>query len=637
MNNPDIILALLKTTAPFHVLPESVQKSLVDLMTRFTFSKEALIYRQGITDIDGVDLIYKGQYETFFLDTVENKRSVEIHESPYCFGGISVLLNRKKALKSVMVKKGTIIYRLPRKDFIELCNVNEEFFHFFTNAFGRKMLEEEFSHFVKSPASFEESYYAADQLYSRKIDNIIYKDIVSIAYNTPIYEVAKTMSQNKVSCIFITEKDHIVGYATDMTLRDNVIGKQINVTQAIGSVMDNPIVSISNQAFLYEAVLMMFRTKTKYLLVEKEGKYVGFLSRNRLLSEQGQSPLVFIQSVKLAESLTELQEKWDKVPKIINQLLGRGVNAAITNQVITTIADTIAIKVIEKVIQEMGKPPAKFVFMVTGSEGRKEQTLKTDQDNAIIYEDKANEHRELVRSYFLKFASRVSDDLNKIGFVYCTGGYMASNPEWTHSLSHWKNNYKSWIEDTIPENAIKFSTFFDCRRLYGDQGIIDQLKSFLNEELQKPNDRFFSFIAKNALQYEPPLTFFNAIKTQTIGASEFLNIKKAMTPIVDLVRVYALKNRIYEENTGERLKRLVELEVFNQSQYEELHQSYYYLMALRLKHQANEIITTKSNPDNYIRIDSLTKIEKATLKEIFKTIHNFQLGIKFKFTNNLLG
>ncbi|WP_400261731.1 CBS domain-containing protein [Sphingobacterium sp. SG20118] len=234
MNNPDIILALLKTTAPFHVLPESVQKSLVDLMTRFTFSKEALIYRQGITDIDGVDLIYKGQYETFFLDTVENKRSIEIHESPYCFGGISVLLNRKKALKSVMVKKGTIIYRLPRKDFIELCNVNEEFFHFFTNAFGRKMLEEEFSHFVKSPASFEESYYAADQLYSRKIDNIIYKDIVSIAYNTPIYEVAKTMSQNKVSCIFITEKDHIVGYATDMTLRDNVIGKQINVTQAIG-------------------------------------------------------------------------------------------------------------------------------------------------------------------------------------------------------------------------------------------------------------------------------------------------------------------------------------------------------------------------------------------------------------------
>ncbi|MEN5233866.1 DUF294 nucleotidyltransferase-like domain-containing protein [Sphingobacterium faecium] len=635
MNNSEVILSLLKTTQPFQLLPDSVQKSLVDLMTKFTFKKEELIYRQNVTDIEGIDLIYKGEYETFFLDTGENKHSIEIHHHPYCFGGISILLNRKKALKSVMVKKGTTIYRLPRKDFIELCHVNEEFFHFFTNSFGRKMLEEDFSHFVKSPAPFEESYYAADQLYSRKIDNIIYKDIISIPYHTPIFEAAQKMSKHKISCIFITEKEEIIGYATDITLRDNVLGKQIEAKQPIGSVMDNPIVSISHQAFLYEAVLMMFRTKTKYLLVEKEGKYIGFLSRNRLLSEQGQSPLVFIQSVKLAESIDELEDKWNNVPKIINQLLERGVHAEIANQVITTIADTISIKVIEKVIQEIGEPPAKFVFMVTGSEGRKEQTLKTDQDNAIIYEDKANEHRELVRSYFLTFANKVSDYLNKIGFVYCTGEFMASNPKWTHSLSHWKNNYKNWIEDTIPENAIKFSTFFDCRRLYGDQEIIDELKLFLNEELQKPNERFFSFIAKNALQYQPPLTFFNAIKTQTIGTAEFLNIKKAMTPIVDLVRVYALKNRIYEENTGERLKKLVKLGIFNQTQYEELYQSYYYMMALRLKNQTNEILTSKSEPDNYIRIDSLTKIEKATLKEIFKTISNFQLGIKFKFTSSL--
>ncbi|UPZ38252.1 DUF294 nucleotidyltransferase-like domain-containing protein [Sphingobacterium sp. PCS056] len=635
MNNSEVILSLLKTTQPFQLLPDSVQKSLVDLMTKYTFTKEELLYRQNVTDIEGIDLIYKGEYETFFLDTSENKHSIEIHHHPYCFGGISILLNRKKALKSVMVKKGTTIYRLPRKDFIELCHVNEDFFHFFTNSFGRKMLEEDFSHFVKSPAPFEESYYAADQLYSRKIDNIIYKDIISVPYHTPIFEVAQKMSRHKISCIFITEKEEIIGYATDITLRDNVLGKQIEATQPIGSVMDNPIVSISHQAFLYEAVLMMFRTKTKYLLVEKEGKYVGFLSRNRLLSEQGQSPLVFIQSVKLAESIDELGDKWNNVPKIINQLLERGVHAEIANQVITTIADTISIKVIEKVIQEIGEPPAKFVFMVTGSEGRKEQTLKTDQDNAIIYEDKANEHRELVRSYFLTFAKKVSDYLNKIGFVYCTGEFMASNPKWTHSLSHWKNNYKNWIEDTMPENAIKFSTFFDCRRLYGNQEIIDELKLFLNIELQKPNERFFSFIAKNALQYQPPLTFFNAIKTQTIGTAEFLNIKKAMTPIVDLVRVYALKNRIYEENTGERLKKLVKLGIFNQTQYEELYQSYYYMMALRLKNQTNEILTSKSEPSNYIRIDSLTKIEKATLKEIFKTISNFQLGIKFKFTSSL--
>ncbi|RRN77298.1 signal transduction protein, partial [Pseudoxanthomonas sp. SGD-10] len=388
---------------------------------------------------------------------------------------------------------------------------------------------------------------------------------------------------------------------------------------------------------LYEAVLMMFRTKTKYLLVEQEGKYLGFLSRNRLLSEQAQSPLVFIQSVKSALTIQELQQKWERVPKMVIQLLGRGVHAEIVNQVITTIADSIAIKVIEKVIAEMGEPPAKFVFMVTGSEGRKEQTLKTDQDNAIIYEDKANEQRELVREYFLEFAKRVSDYLNNIGFVYCTGGYMASNPDWTHSLLHWQRNYKKWMEESIPENAIKFSTFFDCRYLYGDRTIIKQLKEFLDLELHKPMGRFFAHIAKNALQYEPPLTFFNTIRTTTIGKAEVFDIKKAMTPIVDLVRVYALQNRIFEENTGERLKLLTEKGVFTQQQYQELTQSYYYLMGLRLKNQANQITIDKTNPDNYIPIEKLTKIERVTLKEIFKTIQNFQTGIKMRFTNNILG
>ncbi|MFD2969020.1 DUF294 nucleotidyltransferase-like domain-containing protein [Sphingobacterium bambusae] len=632
------VVELLKQTKPFDLLPESVLVGIADSLVETKYSKDTLAYRQEITAMQGVDILVKGEYETFFFDAAENKRSIEIHHSPYCFGGISVLLNRTKALKSVMAKKGTVVYNLPRQEFLALCSAYEEFFQFYTTDFGKRMLDDEFSHFVKTPASFEESYIAAEQLYSRKIDGIIYKDIVSCYAETPIFEAARHMAKHRVSCLFVKDtEDNIIGYATDLTLRDNVIAKRIDAEKPIASVMDNPILSISHQAYLYEAVLMMFSTKARYLLVEKDGKYVGFLSRNRLLSEQGQSPLVFIQSVKLAETTDELRQKWNYVPEVIKQLLGRGINAEITNQVITTIADTIAIKVIEKVIREMGEPPAKFVFMITGSEGRKEQTLKTDQDNAIIYEDKANEHREMVRAYFLSFATKVSDYLNDIGFVYCKGGYMASNPDWTHSLSHWKKNYKKWIEETVPENAIKFSTFFDCRFLYGDRQIIEQLKEFLEEELQKPNDRFFAFIGKNALQYEPPLTFFNNIKTETIGKTEVFNIKNAMTPIVDLVRVYALKKRVYQENTGERLKKLMELGVFTPEQYQELYQSYYYLMALRLENQANQILVEKIEPNNYIRIEKLTKIEKVTLKEIFKTINNFQVGIKMRFTNNILG
>jgi CBS domain-containing protein len=301
------------------------------------------------------------------------------------------------------------------------------------------------------------------------------------------------------------------------------------------------------------------------------------------------------------------------------------------------VADTIALNVIETVIKELGNPPAQFVFMVLGSEGRKEQTLKTDQDNAIIYEDKANEHREEVRAYFLKFAEMVSDKLNTIGFSFCTGGFMASNPKWTHSLSHWKANYKSWMEESVPETVMKFATFFDCRYLYGAKWIMDELQRFLDTELQKPLEKFYFHLAKNALQYEPPLTFFKNIRTTIRGEQEVFDIKRAMTPIVDLVRVYALENRIFKENTGERLKALKEKEIFSATEFHELMQSYYLLMRLRLNKQARQLIHDKTEPDNYVNIQSLSKIERATLIEIFKIIENFQNRIKLQFTNTLFG
>lgn len=631
-------LELLKNIKPFNLLSQDILEGIVDVLQPIKFHKDEILYKQGISKMRGLDIIIDGSYETFFYDGNDDRRSVELYKKGTSYGGISVLLNRKKSLKTVLVKKGTTIYFLHRKYFKELCQSNEGFFQHFISEFGKRMLDEEFAHFFKKPVNFEESYIGSEQLYSRKIESIVVRDIVQCAETTPAYQAAQIMSLAKVSCLFIKNTDEkIIGYVTDITLRDKIVAKQADASKSIIYFMDSNIVHISTQAYIYEALLMMFRTKTRYLLVENEDKFIGFISRNKLLSEQAESPLMFIQGVKLANSLEELKRKWESVAALVYKLLNRGVYAEIVNQVITTIADTITQKVIEKVIEKTGEPPAKFVFMVTGSEGRKELTLKTDQDNAIIYEDKANEQRDLVRAYFLNFASQVSENLNYIGIVFCSGGFMAQNPEWTHSLSHWKNNYKSWMDDSLPETVIKFSTFFDCRLVYGEPSIMNELRVFLDTELQQPLDKFYVNIAKNALQYEPPLTFFNNIRTKKMGTQEVFDIKKAMTPVVDLVRVYALQNRVFVENTGERLKALKKLNVFKETQYNDLYQCYYFLMSMRLKNQAKHIIHDKSLPNNLINVKNLTKIELATLKEIFKTIADFQAGIRMKFTNNLLG
>ncbi|HEY0054895.1 MAG TPA: DUF294 nucleotidyltransferase-like domain-containing protein [Pedobacter sp.] len=629
-------LEFLKTVRPFNLLPDDVLLGIVDLLEEVTYSKDAFIYQQEVTKMKGVDLIVKGEYESFFYDSSQNKRAVEKHHEGYCFGGISVLLNGKRSLKTVAVKKGTVVYFLPRKTFRALCKAFEEFFKYFTAEFGKRMQNEDFVHFFKRPNSFEDSFIASDQFYSRKVESIEYREIISCTNFTQVFEAARIMAANKVSCLFIKDEEgKIIGFITDITLRDKIIARQMNSTVPVWQVMDQPVVSINQQAYVYEAVLMMFQTKTRYLLIEKEGNYVGSISRNKLLSELAQSPLVFIQSVKQALSYQELKKKWEVVPEIVTQLIGRGVNPEIINQVITTIADTITVKVIEKTIAEIGEPPAKFVFMVLGSEGRKEQTLKTDQDNAIIYEDKANEQRELVREYFLKFAERVSQRLDLIGFSFCTGDLMAKNPKWTHSLSHWKRNYTSWIDDSVPETVVNFSTFFDCRFIYGEKGIMNELQEFIDEKLQQPLGGLFYILTQNALQYEPPLTFFKNIRTQTVGSQEVFDIKTAMTPIVDLVRVYALKERIFKVNTGERLKALKEKGIFSETAFNELSHSYYFLMGMRLKSQASQIMYDKVEPNNYIYLNTITKIEQVTLVEIFKTIVNFQGKIRLEFTNTL--
>ena len=631
-------LEFIRKTAPFNLLPDEVLEGLAELLEEKVYAKEGVIYHQEVSKLSGVDFIIAGSYESFFYDSNRNKRVIENLGAGQWYGGISVLLNRKKSLKTVIASKGTRVYFLHRKYFRELCQSSEAFFHHFTQAYGKRMIDDEFAHFAKRPVAFDQSFIGADRLYSQKVETSEYGSIVSCNGNTPVFEAAILMSEHKIGCLLVAdEKQQFAGYVTDITLRNNVVAAQADTHQPVINICDTPIVSIDVSAYVYEAILLMFRTRSRYLVIEKKGAFIGVISRNKLLADQAQSPFVFIQSVKLARSVDELKTKWELVPHIVAQLLNRGVNAEIVNQVITTVADTIAIKVIEKVIKEIGKPPARFVFMVLGSEGRKEQTLKTDQDNAIIYEDKANEQRELVRAYFLQFAEMVSERLDKIGFSFCTGGFMAKNPNWTHSLSHWKANYLSWMQESVPETVIKFSTFFDCRYLYGDAEIMDELKVFLNEELKKPQEKLFFFMAKNALQYEPPLTFFKNIRTFTMGSQEVFDVKKAMTPIVDLVRVYALQNRIFAVNTGERLKKLREIEVLNDTGFLELFQSYYYLMSLRLKRQAHQILHDKSAPDNYILLSSLTRIEQGTIKEIFKTIANFQSKIKIQFTNSVLG
>ncbi len=478
--------------------------------------------------------------------------------------------------------------------------------------------------------------FIADQFYSKQVKDLLVRSIRWASPDLPIQDCAKLMAKEQVSCLFIGHSaEELFGYITDLTLRDQVLAAGLSPSTPVSQITERDLVSIHPEATLVEALLLMFGTKARYLLVRSTAGYQGWISRTKVLTEQSQGPFLFIQSVKEARHISELQEKWSRMPELIHLLISRGMKAAFVNQIITTVADTITQRVIERVFKEIGPAPARFVFFVLGSEGRGELTLKTDQDNAIIYEDKANEHREEVRAYFLDFASRVSTALDQIGIVFCEGGLMAMNPKWTHSLSHWKRNYDHWVSDASQETAMNYSTFFDCRAIFGELSLLEELRLHMDGLIEKASERFFMNLGHNALQFEPPLTFFRKIKTEEINGEKQLNLKQTMRPIVDLARVYALKFRIRETGTIPRINALQKKGVFTEKEVQELTHAFEYLMGLRLENQALTMLQNRQSPKNHLQLNQLTKVQQVTLTEIFKVIEEFQARIKLTFTRSL--
>jgi CBS domain-containing protein len=289
-------------------------------------------------------------------------------------------------------------------------------------------------------------------------------------------------------------------------------------------------------------------------------------------------------------------------------------------------------KLVKFTIDELGPPPAKFVFLILGSEGRKEQTLKTDQDNAIVFEDMPDELTESARGYFLKFGEKVCTGLDQAGYTFCKGDVMAKNPQWCQPLSVWKEYFTKWIATVEPMALLQSNIFFDFRGGYGDMDLAVQLRRHLFAALaERPN--FFRYLTETTLDMKPPLGFFGNFIVESKGEHrDAFDIKKSMTTIVNLARTYALKHNIEETNTQERLHQIFLKDILSAQDYHELEQSYSYLMQMRFVRQVTAVMKENGKPDNYINPKTLSRIEQTMLREIFKSIEKFQRKMSYDFT-----
>jgi len=261
--------------------------------------------------------------------------------------------------------------------------------------------------------------------------------------------------------------------------------------------------------------------------------------------------------------------------------------------------------------------------MVLGSEGRREQSLRTDQDNALIYQDYPLLDFD-PKKYFERFSKVYIDTLLEIGFPPCPGNVMISNPFWRRSAKEWRSAVKDWIEKPKEENILNVAIFFDFRNVFGDQSLTEDLWSFILQTL-KENPGFLPFLAVDAVRFKPPIGFFGDFVVEKTGEHKGeIEIKKGgIFPITQGIRALALEMGIGKRNTFERIEELKRLGVFSEEYAKDLKEAYRFLLSLRFKFQAQKIKEGKE-PDNYINPNRLSRAEKNTLKDVFKIIKEFQ-------------
>jgi len=620
---------MLAGIIPFSFLPEEALETLAAEISLVKYSADTVIFIQDRSTVDYLYILQEGAAERYFEDKGKQILKAVLSEGDI-FGGISMLLNNNIAVRTLRTTEDTSFYILPQEKFRHLCDSYDTFSEYFTDTFGKRMLDRSYAEIVAKSLRPKE---ADLQIFNLSIAGLYTQKIVTCSEDTTIQEAAVKMTSNRCSSIFIEGSNaQVNGIITDNDLRSRVIAAGHDTGKPVTEIMSTPLAAVPSGATVFEALMDMMQKGIKHMaVIDSAENVIGILTNQDLLQLQGQSPLILIREINEAQTIDAIVDEHAKLPRMIQGLINAGAKADNVTRLITTLSDAILKKVITLTLEECDPPPVKFVFMILGSEGRKEQTLKTDQDNAIIFEDVPAEKLQATRDYFLKMGEQICGHLDRAGYAFCKGGIMAQNPEWCLSISEWKQKFKGWIHAPEAEALLNASIFFDFRCGYGEEGLIEELRKYLFGALGGWQG-FFRHLAENSLYFRPPLGFFRNFVVESKGEhKDAFDIKAAMQPIVDLARIYALNNKIDETNTLERLEQIHQAKALSWSEYHDLEQAYRFLLQLRFVRQITNIVDENKPPDNYVTPNKLSRIEQTMLKEIFKRIQTIQTKLEFEF------
>jgi CBS domain-containing protein len=623
-------LALFSAHAPFDRMEPSHLLWMLEHMRLAYYAQGETIVSPETEAVENFLVIKQGmvQAEQNVADAFEEDSWLELVEGE-CFP-LGALLAHRPVASYYRASKDTFCYELPVADFHTLLGLSAPFRDFCTRRIAN--LLEHSKQVIQ--AQYTQSS-AEQQSLTSPLSSIIRGAPITCSPNTSVRQVLSQMHESRIgSMVAVDESGRPLGILTLPDVLVRIALPQIDMSQPVINVMTTELTYLPPQALAYEAALAMAKQGFRHVLVVENERLVGLVSEKDLFALQRVGLRQIGSTIRHAQHLEDLQQSAADIRSMAHNMMAQGVAAEQLTQFISTFNDLLTVRVVELEFAASGLSNSQLVehlcWMALGSEGRLEQTLNTDQDNALLFKVPEGMTADQVRERLLPIAKRINDTLALCGFPLCRGLVMASNPHWCLSLEEWKNTFSDWITNGTPEALLHASIFFDFREVYGKQALAEELRQWLLR-VASDNSRFLHQMAENAMSIRPPL---GMVRDFVVGKEHTLDLKlNGITPFVDAARIFSLTAGVNHTSTIHRLRASAAKLKIHPSEVEAWIDSFLFIQVLRMRHhdEAKEQGLSDNELDNLVDPEQLNELDRRILKEAFRQARKLQMRLELEY------
>lgn len=472
----------------------------------------------------------------------------------------------------------------------------------------------------------------ADPFLRLSVGNIILDEPVFVPRGAPAIEAARLMLANGASACLVGDSRLVAGIITEKDLVAQAERGGLDVP--VEGIMTAGLITVRGEELVFEAFTKMIRHGIRRLVVvDNQDSPVGLLQERDMLSAHRENPLHLAGEIAVARDPEDLTRCVERLRVMVLRCAAEKIGVEQVGRLVADINDQILSRAVELVMDDLGPPPSAYSLMALGSEGRREQFLATDQDNALVFSDTGS---ETDADYFGCFGSRITFLLTAIGFPSCRRKIMVESPFWRRSLSAWRECVNTMIRGVDADAVLCLTQLADARHVHGDRRLCEGLREHLYRQVRN-TPVLLKYMAREALRFTPPMGFFRNLVVEKSGpAKGCLDLKKGgVFPLTQGLKTLALEHGLSETGSMERLHGLRREGVFSDTMAEDLRDAYDFLQGLRLRAQAGRVRAGET-PNNLVRPDMLPTLERERLKDAFRVVLDFQSFLHTKYGLHLI-